>query len=1339
MTMISDRPETNPDHDLTYRDTHLGIFSSHPYWLERWSLIFRRFVLATMVGIYLLVLYVWLRGSTMSSTLSAFFEWARLGMGLGIASVAALVLGMLTAASFQLRLAAYKSTRQEHRSKDNMDFSPAMIIACAIGGIGLPILLTIVPGMPFELRVFGSLLAILPAATLSYLLPASGPKQRFPYWWIILLVPLASVGSFFTGAAVWFYERSPRWVGEFLPVLQTVEGWRNAGGAIGIAVVALFLFRVAGWWRTRHLPAEDGVLKKIYRSIRSWFKKKRSSKSGSDDKEVVEQSDDHFLSPKPLQEWLSKRGCIAEPIKSISPGMEETTDWSSDTKYHLFFGGHCPTIDQWRVLDNFLWLHQHLLDQGKQETPSCGFELVLEGPSGAGKSATLDALALLSLMAGGMRSAYFVADEGRIEIVRDRLQKTLSQMGLDSFIRIGTVADIDISSVDLDCPDILVTTPALWEESLPGQVVPSNSSEADAVRHIMLGYAAIFLDDWMEHPVEVRAHLPFLLDKHRLLLESEAIPRACVVVFPSLTGAGRKMAMDRIIGHEGVVDEKRQWHTLRYRPMSAVDVLDIRVESIDETLDALFEDLAQEQVDVILLRKGIDHEEAATQTEQIRLKHHNAAVTVCYCDDQLAAFEGPASAILMKAVADSETALALRSRRPDDALLVLRLSSPNELPAPAKLTPLILERSGRGLAESHLYNILRFIEPRAPAPHRVWGQLGLEAHGSPSLRKARDAKGGLRLDLPPPHEEGAHYLQRLGGYVALDERFRALEICDLHWIPEPGEPPLRITGDAKEADLLVLGNTDHEQRRPQPVVEWFGNEGTELGKSQLHHQQELVLRRRRVFAPNSVRRTGDGPFIFEASPYEGNGTDLIHQKFNLSWSFPPKSDNAESSLESGFGGPAHGYVWLSNKAMGQITIQCEWSERTDNLDRPSLVGPYEFQYQASVSTLLLAPNNRILETPHEFREALSAVFSPDTKWSSEHPDFLPGLTYALTRAIEASLPSAGFFGKFLTFRLQGQAAQFASALVCIVEPHGVGGTLPTAIGHLLREPAFMTKLAGQLDAVLRQGWEHSPLSELASFWLPHRLRRPVSLFERRLAAELAQSDTKLTPTGEEVHHDWHFNCPDCGEIVDGKTTWGNGLQTFTHCERTVMMLTSTSDKKMIDPRQLVVPWWPDDLSRPSGSKEDIVRFVWRAVAERVVYILDHKQIDGASDCWYSPQEVWERQLGDCEDHAILMLAMLADFGIMAWLVWGDAGGGHAWVEAEIEGRHFLIEATAKTVPENIPTIEEAEKHYQETYVPETKYPGRCNQDGYGIFDGTEWKPIELALASPGKSHLLRST
>jgi len=73
--------------------------------------------------------------------------------------------------------------------------------------------------------------------------------------------------------------------------------------------------------------------------------------------------------------------------------------------------------------------------------------------------------------------------------------------------------------------------------------------------------------------------------------------------------------------------------------------------------------------------------------------------------------------------------------------------------------------------------------------------------------------------------------------------------------------------------------------------------------------------------------------------------------------------------------------------------------------------------------------------------------------------------------------------------------------------------------------------------------------------------------------------------------------------------------------------------------------------------------------------------DGPWDAWQSPAATLARRGGDCEDHTILVLSMLAhDPSVAAQFIVGElwtgrTWGGHAWVEGQDASGGFLIEAT----------------------------------------------------------------
>ena len=101
-----------------------------------------------------------------------------------------------------------------------------------------------------------------------------------------------------------------------------------------------------------------------------------------------------------------------------------------------------------------------------------------------------------------------------------------------------------------------------------------------------------------------------------------------------------------------------------------------------------------------------------------------------------------------------------------------------------------------------------------------------------------------------------------------------------------------------------------------------------------------------------------------------------------------------------------------------------------------------------------------------------------------------------------------------------------------------------------------------------------------------------------------------------------------------------------------------------------------------------------------------------------------------------MVAMLRKVGVKSWLTWGEVDvGPHAWVEAEIEGRCVIVEATLKEpLGEDLPTVGDDDatfkavrwKYSHGVYTPIDQTPSRTNGVGYDIWRDGKWEPAEFA-------------
>lgn len=1348
--MTSEKPTPSESGSREYRDKHLGLFSSHPYWLEKGSNWIRRALVSVAFFLYLLFTYLWLRGQGIDRMIPEFGTWLVSDSGWKIAGIVAFSGGMMAAASFQFRMALRKQVGDLARQQDlPVSFSPATAIVVALAGFILPLVLTFAPGLPFEVRFFGALIALTPVVTLSLLLPAPPSRASMIPWFSGgVLLPLFALGASSDAAAIRVQTHLPLWALEHFPVLGTLNGIRQFCIALCLMTVVVFAFNLLSWIQGLKVSKAAEPRVNFGNKLSFWQKLLRFFGLGAKaEDEGVRAEEEAEERHKQLVEWAvnlaQECGFSPELAHELTLETGDVSQVCEDSSFDLLFDGRRPTFDQFKALRDFSDLGIRCIDDPDGRVDGTGFEMILEGPAGSGRTSVLDAMALLTLLGQGTGTVMLVADPGRILFAIQRLSSRIESIHLAPYATVGSIHDAwSCAGRSMAPPDICVTTPELWEQTLPGQMV-REGTDYDTARNLMIHYSTMLVDDWLEHPVEVRAHLPFILDKHRLFLESEMLPRACVVAFPSLTDTGRNLAVGRLMGDAGVIDESRQVIRLRHRSLPATTLVDVICDSVDNAIDKLASALSQSGEASILLRKGIDFEEAERQTLDYQTRYQNSNITVCYCGDQVEAVDGEMRAILMKAACSPEAVFALRAHRHEDSFVMIRIRDRLEMGSTGRITPLIVDRSGRGMAESHLRNILRFIDPASPVSRRCWGQLGLDIPTQTSGRFPAKAVGALVLDLPellPESERRARpYLAKLGSYISLKDSFKYLERVDCHWIPDPGPSPVArdVLGQDSPGLLYLSVAEESASQAAGTSIRWLGNEGSEIGRSQLHYADTLLLKRHRIFCPDRIREVASRGLEIDATKFRDNGSDAIHPKIEMNWSGEVSSVSnkggslAEPSTDTwqvstGYGGPEHGIIWADLGSASGVHVTSRLIERVDDQDRPSPCFAYMYEWRARVRPLLLCPTDAVIENQEEYLQALKVFFSESAQWGTAHTSFLPGLTYALTRGLEVDLPSSGFFGKVLAFRLDGPMKRFAKSVVWFVEPLGTGRTLSNAVHELLKEEGYLENLAARMDKILRQGWEKSPKAEMAMFWLPRRHRKAVTLTERRIVSELLGEAPSASQTDTTAKY--AVSCPHCSTKCDWEVRLGGGLQSLSHCNQVVAMLVPTAGGGVTSPASLVKAWWPANMKTPTGTQEEKCLAAWASIALQVDYCYDHLQREGIQECWLPANETWQRGVGDCEDHSILLASMLLHLGINAWVVWGVAdNGGHAWVEVEIDGSLRLIESTAKhPLPERLPLIQEANVVYGlSSYIADQDCPARTNGASYSTFNDGSWSDVAL--------------
>jgi len=92
------------------------------------------------------------------------------------------------------------------------------------------------------------------------------------------------------------------------------------------------------------------------------------------------------------------------------------------------------------------------------------------------------------------------------------------------------------------------------------------------------------------------------------------------------------------------------------------------------------------------------------------------------------------------------------------------------------------------------------------------------------------------------------------------------------------------------------------------------------------------------------------------------------------------------------------------------------------------------------------------------------------------------------------------------------------------------------------------------------------------------------------------------------------------------------------------------------------------------------------------------------DAWFFPAEVLQLPKANCVNRTFLMTSLLKNllpdesdvYGVMGYVTM-DGIGGHAWVEADIEGRKYLIETTQPNLPYALIPAEKAKAYDPKIY------------------------------------------
>lgn len=1049
-----------------FRDSILGKWSSHPKWVRWRSWWCARLAFIPLAIIVLVGLYEARNPAHWRDMLNQAPTWL---MVMGVALVGAL--GAVITLALCSRISQWEAGRE---IKDVFQgaasrIDPWILLAALILGAIGPFLLSRIDGIQPAIRVLFLCFAFFPMLGLLFALnvverTSSSPKQerkstpqvptrivRPPLWLALipvlglwLLTLLHDVAGITNRPSLW---NATAWL---------LPGYDALGVPfIGTALLLPLAFGLFVAWRswTVLVPitnesklnpeTKDGTTPKrsIWQRFLDWlrslFPPTTVSAAGAE--------------PRPpawLDDILKAFDGKDYEVSRIKLRASEVSPFSENSELAPLFGVARPTRDQVQILERFRDL---FWDMVNREQPNSlrhhehSADLLVFGSPGSGRTTTLLACAAYAAFVRGQRVLFFVPDSLRQAAIVERIEQFLHELRLNYYIKVGTLSD---GAVDgwikgtAPLPQILVGTVGAVEECFYGH--HCSAEDFGKLRRLVLLPEVLIVDDFMDFDDAERTHLPFLIDKQRLLLASEYLPLQVLVSCQKLAPLGEEVLGKRLFTLKHF---DRKTNILPIRPREGVQAWKVQVQSIADP--ALIEELIgwclNHGLDVVLYRSHIDEEERRAQEDHLASKGGTGRIVV------ISDLERPMSplkssevdAIFHEEALCHEICLALRLHAGHDGTVIFSIAPSAATHEPnVGLVPVVADRSAVPLMVTHLGSACRFLRSLSPVHVDMWDRFGVNSLTAPAM------VNGLTLTENSFHIDAfvdPDYRAELWPYLVTSKSSQTCTPVDIFGLPDLDWRVYQSAG----SDKLFIGRPAtarkglHSARR----AAWFG-EGTDFRNAAYidlaHAYRFRLFLKRSSIGLKTIQQGPDGTIRLQGDIWHGNGVDRHWPVFHLAWTLAATQKAARfcGSFDDGFR-----WFSLSSEDLG-VPIDAQIIGHMSDLAETTDLSAISYQYHAHVSGLLFRPT----QLDHALlAETLGAGLAG--KWSTgEEPRFWPVLTGALNYAIRVRNPGMQYFARIVAFQLTGEATKFGSAVAWLIEPTSGGTTASHLIEDLLRNP-----------------------------------------------------------------------------------------------------------------------------------------------------------------------------------------------------------------------------------------------------------------------------------------------
>lgn len=1078
----------------------LGPWSSHPEQLRRQKKLLLFLGILPVIAVALLCVLVY----------NDLFSWKAFTEQIGLLICSAFfALGfLLTLIVLYLASFTIGSRQGQITGKDDLVFPPWLVIGFCFFWL-LPYLLSVLPDVPLlkklaeryptytflkfdftlELKAVLNMLAISPFLCLltwvlcarEYELKDNEKLVRRPVVLTLALLCLGLLGASF-----------------FIPKYRLCM-W------IVLPPITLILFSLWWFWR-----------KKVV------FEKKTEPKAkeaaGEEEDAIPEQAAYIIERLKDVAGIQYEEDGKEQQLAVFSPRIQE-----NEKTFPLIalMNGKVPTEDQAEFLDRFgRFYEETLADFIENASPNSEQtlpDLILQGPEGSGRTEALCAAAVYAAVVRGQNVLYIVQDSPYSSSLAEKMKSRLRDLGVDCYY---TADDLNPNLVeswllkekkgqdkenqvelprDLP-PNILFTTPERVEQFFFSNSNLKNADKREALRNIMLGYSVILVDDFLEMPIPLQAHLVFILDKFRLLQASEYVMGQFVVATTPLQDPyGIDSLARRLFGlswfnknknaaENVVMLRPRQcdpfWcGTLRITPGEFAEAE--RELALEKAVALLLDICTERKYNTLLYSKEIGKEEAETLEKTYKKK--GGEVSVSSHLYQLNVEKMPFDTIFHLSLTGKNAAAALRLSLPDDKAgtpVFFRIALHNETEqAETNQFSLLPDETAVSLRAWHLRSVLPFLPRLTPIPASIWSRFGVSpAHPFCREGKIEQSPGGVKWYYDYYTEPNRYGNNVIWPYLVLASEAaisNAGESVNFNILPNTkdsifwdslstgprGEVLCFVSEQPKETDSDVASQ----------LAVWRDENNTEMDLA--HADQLALITANSQFSVDKItpvsKRTQAAAsryaMILEPTMRRGlSSYDVPIRHF--SWYLPSGGFQVQG-FQNYQGERACFSLCFENSFTRAVSA--EISGEMNPVGRIRTHAVYKYGYDAYMSALVFLPESDCDET--SIRRFLPGEWSTDPARGFSSP-----LTHAFSIALRNQIAGLSFFAMTPVFLTAEYNGSFGSLLLWFLEPFNSGNTAFKLVNRLMEDQnvKFKRGLLEDIRSILKPDDAYVSLDEL---------------------------------------------------------------------------------------------------------------------------------------------------------------------------------------------------------------------------------------------------------------------